>query len=121
MVCIECCNSYIAVDACIDSQHTSVKKKTNEEWKNGQQFFPRRIEFRLADVNPIDIELPPMNFLRTLARGNARRVHVPGTSVLACDACALLHKLRQRSGFAPFDQVVQIGLAVFGVALSKTS
>jgi hypothetical protein len=29
----------IAVDECIDSCFASVKKKTNEEWKKGQQFF----------------------------------------------------------------------------------
>jgi hypothetical protein len=33
------CNQLTAVDECIDSCIISVKKKTNEEWKNGQQFL----------------------------------------------------------------------------------
>jgi hypothetical protein len=33
------CNSFIAVDECIDSSMLSVKKKKQYEWKKGQQFF----------------------------------------------------------------------------------
>jgi hypothetical protein len=41
------CNTYIAVEECIDSRIINVKKKTMKEWKNGQQFF--RFEKPSAD------------------------------------------------------------------------
>lgn len=37
----------IAVEECIDSCLTSVKKKTQQAWKNRQHFFERGIECRL--------------------------------------------------------------------------
>jgi hypothetical protein len=42
----------LQLNECIDSSHASVKKKTNEEWKNGQQFFRNAssVESRAIDL-----------------------------------------------------------------------
>lgn len=40
-------------------------------------------------------------------------------SVLAGDGAAFLHKFRQSSGVSPLNQVIEVGLAIFGVGLHK--
>jgi len=39
MGCIDFCNTYIAVEECIELCRIDVKRKTTSEWKKGQQFF----------------------------------------------------------------------------------
>jgi hypothetical protein len=39
----------LQLNECIDSCYASVKKKTYEEWKNGQQFFPQSIAHRFVN------------------------------------------------------------------------
>jgi hypothetical protein len=52
MGCIDVCNEYIAVDECIELCSSDVKKKTTNEWKNRQQFFPTSlaVPFRFAHL-----------------------------------------------------------------------
>jgi hypothetical protein len=45
------CNRYIAVEKGIDSHIIDVKRKTHDEWKNEQQFFPDRGRGKCADRN----------------------------------------------------------------------
>jgi hypothetical protein len=42
------CKCFIAVEECIESLSIDVKKKTTDEWKNKQQFFPDTFYFELT-------------------------------------------------------------------------